>query len=144
MRIYLDNCSFNRPFDNQEQARIRLEAEAKLCLQHHIREGGLELVWSYILDYENSANPFEERRETIAEWRSISRHDVSENTEVLALADRLQAEGFRSKDALHIACAVIAECKYFVTTDDEIIKRQSLVSQIILCDPTRAVRELEL
>jgi len=33
MRIYLDNCSFNRPFDDQTQLRIRLETEAKQLIQ---------------------------------------------------------------------------------------------------------------
>ena len=46
MRSYLDNCCFNRPFDNQEQTRIRLEAEAKLRIQEEIREGRIELAWS--------------------------------------------------------------------------------------------------
>jgi hypothetical protein len=30
MRLYLDNCCFNRTFDNQEQLKIKLETEAKL------------------------------------------------------------------------------------------------------------------
>jgi len=30
MWIYLDNCCYNRPFDDQSQLRVRLEAEAKL------------------------------------------------------------------------------------------------------------------
>jgi hypothetical protein len=30
VRLYLDNCSFNRPFDDQSQLKIRLETEAKL------------------------------------------------------------------------------------------------------------------
>ncbi len=30
MKIYLDNCCCNRPFDDQSHLRIRLEAEAKL------------------------------------------------------------------------------------------------------------------
>lgn len=29
MRVYLDNCCFNRPFDDQRQVRVRLGAEAK-------------------------------------------------------------------------------------------------------------------
>ena len=61
MKIYLDNCCFNRPFDDQSQIRIRLEAEAKLKIQIDIQDGKFELVWSYILDAENEANPFEER-----------------------------------------------------------------------------------
>ncbi len=35
----LDNCSFNRPFDDQSQLRIQLEAEAKLFIQRKVLEG---------------------------------------------------------------------------------------------------------
>lgn len=41
MRIYLDNCCFNRPFDDQNQLRIRLETEAKLGIQEEIFSAGL-------------------------------------------------------------------------------------------------------
>lgn len=76
MRVYLDNCCFNRPFDDQRQTRVRLEAEAKLCVQEHIRSGTLELVWSYMVDFENAANPFEEQRTTINGWRHYAMMDV--------------------------------------------------------------------
>ena len=65
MRIYLDNCSFNRPFDDQHQIRIRIEAEAKLYIQSLIDKGKIEMVWSYILEYENMANPYEFRQMVI-------------------------------------------------------------------------------
>jgi hypothetical protein len=39
-------------------ARIRVETEAKLAVQQAIKDGKIELAWSYILDYENSANPY--------------------------------------------------------------------------------------
>ena len=65
MLIYLDNCCFNRPFDDQLQIKIRLETEAKLVIQEGIKTGDYLLAWSYILDFENSENPFPERKETI-------------------------------------------------------------------------------
>ncbi|MFZ4618496.1 MAG: hypothetical protein ACOYM2_20210 [Rectinemataceae bacterium] len=49
MRVYLDNCVFNRPFDDQGQLIISLKTQAKLAIQEQIRAGALELVWSYIL-----------------------------------------------------------------------------------------------
>jgi len=58
MRLYLDNCCFNRPFDDQSKIKIKLEAEAKLFIQEHIKAGLFELAWSYILDHENLSNPF--------------------------------------------------------------------------------------
>lgn len=33
VRIYLDNCSYNRPYDNQSQMKIYLETQAKLHIQ---------------------------------------------------------------------------------------------------------------
>ena len=62
MKVYLDNCCLNRPFDDQTQLRIRLESEAKLKVQEEIRAGKLQLAWSYILDYENRKNPLQESR----------------------------------------------------------------------------------
>ena len=72
MRIYLDLCCFNRPFDDQSQTRVRVETDAKLELQTHVSTGKVELIWSYVLDYENAQNPFAERRESILRWRSAA------------------------------------------------------------------------
>ena len=33
MRIYLDNCCYNRPYDDQSQIRVSLETQAKLYTQ---------------------------------------------------------------------------------------------------------------
>ena len=144
MRVYLDNCCFKRPFDDQRQTRVRLEAEAKLCIQEHIRSGTLELVWSYILDFENAANPFEERRTTINGWRHYATMDGDETAMILQSANILAGMGLKAKDALHIACAIAGECTYFVTTDDDILKRRQELQDITVIDPTAFVREMNL
>jgi hypothetical protein len=41
---------------------VRLETEAKLGIQEQIKSGRFSLGWSYILDFENNANPFPEKR----------------------------------------------------------------------------------
>jgi predicted nucleic acid-binding protein len=139
----MDNCCFNRPFDGQSQIRIRLETEAKLRIQERIAAGEIELAWSYILDYENAANPFEERRAAVISWRSRSVVDIAETPALLEYANSLVALGLRSKDALHVACAVEAVCDYFVTTDDGIMKKLANQSRIMAVDPTTFVRSTE-
>ena len=141
MTIYLDNCSFNRPFDDQSQPRVRLEAEAKLWLQESVRRGAVGLAWSYILDYENEANPFDERRTTIAKWKRYARVDVEESPQVLRTAGALENIGLKAKDALHLACAIAAGCDYFVTTDDRLLKRDADVPGVRVVDPTALMRE---
>jgi predicted nucleic acid-binding protein len=143
MRIYLDNCCFNRPFDNQAQVRIRLETEAKLRIQERVVAGEIELAWSYILDYENAANPLEERRAAVGSWRRRSVVDISETPALLHYAESLIALGLRSKDALHVACAVEAGCNYFLTTDDILLRKLAKQDRIVAVDPTAFVRSTE-
>jgi len=38
IKIYLDNCCYNRPYDDQTQLRIELETKAKLFIQQKITE----------------------------------------------------------------------------------------------------------
>ncbi|ETR67396.1 MAG: hypothetical protein OMM_11646, partial [Candidatus Magnetoglobus multicellularis str. Araruama] len=97
MKIYLDNCCYNRPFDDQSQLRIKLESEAKLKIQYEIRAGKYQLAWSYILDLENDNNPYYERKRQINEWKIYSIIDVQENAEIIAKANALKNIGMRKK-----------------------------------------------
>jgi len=144
MKIYLDNCCFNRPFDDQSQIRIRLESEAKLRIQDDILEGKFELVWSYILDAENSANPFEERKRPIEDWRQYAIINVKEQSLILEKAKNLSKLGLRNKDALHISCALSAVCEYFLTTDDQVLNKGKLIENLVITDPTSFIREVYL
>jgi len=142
MRIYVDNCCFNRPFDDQSQVRIRLECEAKMAIQQHICEKRRDLVWSYMVDYENSANPIPERQERIAEWRRNAMVDVDESFEVLEAARRYAAMEIAPKDALHLACAVFGSCDYFLTTDDVLLKKARGLIEIKITKPAQFVTEV--
>ncbi|MBU1262006.1 PIN domain protein [bacterium] len=135
MKIYLDNCCLNRPFDDQSQIRIKLETEAKLHIQDKIQQKQLELVWSYILDYENQFNPFEERKNAICKWKKRAVITVSETSDILSKAKSLQKRGLKSKDALHVSCAIGAKCDFFLTTDDLILKKLRDLDEIQVVSP---------
>lgn len=144
MKIYLDHCCFNRPFDDQSQLRVRLEAEAKLKIQEGVLAGTWQLVWSYILDYENSHNPFPERREQISAWRAYAVADLEEDTAIVEFAKEITRRGVKEMEALHIACAVHAGAAHFLTTDDIILKSSSRVQEINVVDPIGFIREMML
>jgi hypothetical protein len=142
LKIYLDNCCYNRPFDDQSQIRIHLETQAKLYIQDKIKEGIYHLVWSYILDYENGKNPYEEKRLAISPWRAIASSFIAEETEeILTFAESLVLRGIKTYDALHISCAVAAQCDYFLTTDKKLLN--TLISEIKIVSPIVFVDEME-
>ncbi len=142
MKIYLDNCCFNRPFDDQSQLRIKLESEAKLRVQEEIRRGSLELVWSYILDYENGKNPYQERKIQIAGWRQYSIFHVKETSALIEKAHFLNKKGLKKIDALHVASAISSNCDWFLTTDDQILKSSEFIKQIKITDPIGFIKEV--
>ena len=39
MRVYLDNCCYNRPFDNQNQQRVKEETEVIFSIINSTRNG---------------------------------------------------------------------------------------------------------
>jgi hypothetical protein len=135
MLVYLDICCFNRPFDDQSQLRVRLEAEAKLSIQEKIRAGSIKLAWSYMVDFENTANPFEERSNAISKWRSLATKDTDASPDIIATAERLNHLGFGKKDSIHLACAIATGCDCFLTTDDGVLKRRRLVNEIAILNP---------
>lgn len=142
MKIYLDICCFNRPFDDQSQIRIRLEAEAKLKIQENIISGEYKFVWSYILDYENNKNPFKERKEQISKWKEYAEEDIEENNEIINLAIVIRETGIKKTDSLHIACAIYAQANYFLTTDDVILKKDKHIQNIKIIDPIGFIKEV--
>lgn len=142
IKLYLDNCCFNRPFDDQTQLRIMLESEAKLKIQEEIRSGTFKLAWSYILDYENSRNPFRERAMRISRWKHYAFQNSDESKQILSLADSFSQKGFQKIDSLHIACAIASGCEYFLTTDDNILKGQNKIEAIHITDPIAFIKEV--
>jgi predicted nucleic acid-binding protein len=141
MRLYLDNCCFNRPFDDQSTLTIRLETEAKLHIQAAVRAGDYALGWSYILDYENAANPLAERRSEIQKWESMADAFVVETPAILTTMKELSTIGFKPLDALHLACAQALECDYFLTVDKGILKKARTVVRLRIMNPLDFVVE---
>jgi len=123
MKVYLDNCCYNRPFDDQGGILIRIETEAKLFVQYEIHAGRIELAWSSMNDYENNDNPSPEKAERIAVWRDMAKDVVTMNDAIFESALEFERIGLKPKDAIHIASAIAAHCDVFLTTDKRILNK---------------------
>ncbi len=98
----------------------------------------------YILDYENSQNPFRERREQSIKWRAYSDEDIEESQEILNIAGIMMKHGIKKIDSLHLACAIKVNTDYFLTTDDGVIKKATLIKNIQIVDPIGFIKEVSI
>ena len=136
IRVYLDNCCFNRPFDDQSQIRIFLETQAKIHIQNLIISERLEFAYSYMSVFENSKNPNKDISKIISDFFAHATIFVDYDKEEVVgkLSEKIIIQGVKNKDAIHMACAIEAGCNYFLTTDDVILKRYS-GNDIRVCSP---------
>jgi len=141
MLVYLDNCCFNRPYDDQTHTAIFLETQAKLHIQANIANGKYRLVWSYILQYENDQNPYPNRKHEIRKWKSLASHLVCASPEIIQKAKPYQTMGLHPKDALHCACAVSVNADYFITTDRQLIKIGKKITELNVVNPLTFIQE---
>jgi len=137
-RIYLDNCCFNRPYDDQQHPIIKLETEAKLYIQYEALLGNLSLVWSFILHYENNDNPFTDRKNQIGLWENVADCIIAYKESIYEKAQLVMELGVKTKDALHIASAIAADVDYFITTDKKLLNKD--IAGIIIINPIDFLR----
>jgi len=123
MKLYLDMCVYNRPFDDQRQPRILIETQMFVMLLLMVSEGKFELLNSFALAYENSRNPNIENRLKITDFLGYSADHISYDEDILNRALAFGSLGLSGMDAVHIACAEKAKADFFVTCDDTLIKK---------------------
>jgi predicted nucleic acid-binding protein len=141
-KVYLDTSVYNRPFDEQRQARIWLETLAFSVILQMIENHDIELVTSSVLTYETSRNPFQQRRDWVNRVAEMATAHQLVDESIRQRANLLAENSIKPLDALHVACAETATANYFVTCDDRLIRRYQLLanSKMVICNPPEFVR----
>jgi predicted nucleic acid-binding protein len=121
--VYLDICALKRPFDDARSERIRREAEAVARIFEEAENGRIQLVVSPAHQFENNRNPREDRRLATALWLQKGGRSVELTSAVDERARFLTGLGFGPLDALHLAFAEYAQARWFVTTDDRLLRK---------------------
>ena len=145
MRVYLDCCSLQRPFDDRSQPRIAVEAEAVLVILALCESHQVGLISSETLLFEIGRIPDQTREEDALAILKLSKETVELTAEVEALARRLSASGLKPLDALHLASASTAKADYFCTCDDKFFGKAKTLGGLgtTVVSPTELVMELD-
>ncbi|MBK1988984.1 PIN domain-containing protein [Sphaerospermopsis aphanizomenoides BCCUSP55] len=130
-RIYLDACCLNRPFDDQTQSRIYLEAQAIITIINQCQSGTWKLINSSALISELNQTPDIDRLQNVKKLLSIAKIKVINSSFIENRSAELQKLGFSSYDATHIASAERSQADVFLTTDDRLLKKAQTNSPLI-------------
>lgn len=132
-RVYLDVCALCRPFDDQRQARVRLETTGVELILAHVRRKKIELIISPTHNAEIEATAAgEERSLLMFLLEQLGVRPVFDLQAAQQRAERLTAQGMGIADAAHLSFAEQSHAE-FVTVDDRLLKLCRRVKSAVWC-----------
>lgn len=144
MKIYLDACSLQRPFDDKTQVRILLESDAVLGILNYFEMNKIELINSDVLKYEIGRIPNNLRRLNSFNILNAADMYVKLNGTIEKNARIFLEKGILPLDALHLASAEYGKADYFCTCDDKLIVRaKKLNLKLKIVTPIELIGEIE-
>jgi predicted nucleic acid-binding protein len=146
VKLYLNVSCLNRPFDDQEQARIRLEAAAVGMILERVDEGRWIHVSSEMARIEIDANPDLKRRARVQLLLPEAGQVVKLTPAIFARAAALEGLGFKAADAVHVAAAEEAAADVLLSCDDRFCRtgqRHAKRLRVLLQNPLKWLDEVE-
>lgn len=144
MIVYLDNCCYNRPFDDQTRERIHLESEAILAILKMGQMKSVSIVGSEILELEiNRMQDENKKRKVLGLYKAADMRIPYTDKIKKRSADIMSVSKIRTFDSLHIAAAEEADADVLLTTDDKFEKMaEKLELKIRVMNPLRFAWEV--
>jgi predicted nucleic acid-binding protein len=100
-----------------------MEAEAVKAILLKIGRGEWKGVKSAVVDFELGQMPDPDRLIEVGLMVMEMKENIVPTVSERERASLLEGLGFKSIDAVHLACAEKAEVDVFLTTDDQLLKR---------------------
>ena len=144
MKLYLDNCCYNRPFDDQSQERIYLESEAILSILKRGERQQFKILGSPILKLEMNQMRDEDKKQKVRNIYQVIHEEIPYTKEVRTRSEEImKLSKIRSFDSLHIAIAESTNADFLLTTDDKLEKMAShLDLKVKVQNPLKFVLEV--
>ena len=144
MKIYMDVCCLNRPFDDQTMDRIRIESDAVLAILSKCISGDWHLLSSEVLDIEIENTRDEWKKNKVYELYKLAEGKIMLNDKIIKRAYEIQSSGIKSFDSLHVASAEYSKADIFLTTDKNLLRAAGrLKLDIIIANPLNWFMEVD-
>lgn len=127
MRLYLDLCAWNRPYDSWDDARVKEEAFA---VTHLLERSDVTIISSrFAMRMIEEISSDIKYEHVYSLMREYTKEFVKEEATMLDEATEIQHSCKLSKleDALHLILACYGDAEYFVTTDQEVLNKSECI-----------------
>jgi len=145
MKLYLDSCCYNRPYDAQTQEKIHMEGEAVLAIINKSKQAGDEIAGSPALDLEiEQINDIEKKEKVKYFYDQTITAEIKYSTAILKRVRELSEQtSIRTLDGFHLAFAENANVDILLTTDNKFEKTVSKLNlKLKVINPLKYLMEV--
>ncbi len=143
MKIYLDVCCLNRPFDNQRNLRIHLEAEAVKTILTLCEQDPWQLLNSQVIEFEIGNTADEVKRTQLQFMVAKAVSIIRLNSTIITRTKFFETAGLITFDAMHLACAE-TQADIFLTVDDKFLRKARTLTALTVNNPLNWLSEVLL
>lgn len=146
LKIYLDSCCYNRPFDDQTQAKIVQETNAIIDIINYTITKNVKIYTSSLVEYEMASNKNISKREKVTLFYNLinNKLTIPFNNAINNRAKELLVRyNIKFKDALHIAYCELGKIDYLLSTDKLFINASSRANlSLNVMNPSDFIKEV--
>lgn len=118
MRVYMDNCCFNRLLDDRSYFQIYYERNSIMLILELVEHSEILLLGSQMLVREINETKDAYRRSMLQMVYSLCSEEIQINEDILDRAEQVRhISNIKYKDSIHLACAEAAKADVLLTTD---------------------------
>ncbi len=128
MKIYLDNCCYNRIFDDRSNSQIYFERNSVMLILELIEKASVELVGSEMLIKEMNEVNDSYKKFLLQMMYGLCSEEIRVNSAILDRAEEIRhSSNIKYKDSIHLACAETAKADALLTTDKKFINNANRI-----------------
>ena len=144
MKVYLDNCCFNRVLDDRSYPIIYLERNSVMLILELAEDKRIEIVGSQMLRKELADTPDYVKRERLSLMYSLCSSEISVTEDIVDRALEIRENSnIRTKDSIHLACAEAACVDVLLTTDKKFMNNANRIpAKVKVMNPTEWLLEV--
>lgn len=118
MRVYLDNCCYNRLLDDRSYSQIYYERNSVMLILELTEQSAVQLIGSQMLMKEIQETPNLYKRSILQMIYGLCTEEISVDWPIIKRAEEIRhISNIKYKDSIHLACAESANADVLLTTD---------------------------
>ena len=122
MRVYLDNCCYNRLLDDRSYSHIYYERNSVMLILELAEHSAIQLIGSQMLVKEIQETPDKYKCAILQMIYSLCTEEISVDRSILTRAEEIRhISNIKYKDSIHLACAESANVDVLLTTDKKFL-----------------------